>query len=307
MRWSISSCSASIWSGVPRSDRAKDGRPPFDHVLMFKALVLQASHNLSDERTEYLIRDRLSFMRFLGLGLADTVPDANTIWSFREALTRARLAGKPAIDVLFEHFDAALSAAGFLAMSGQIIDASIVAAPKQRNTDGEKRDIKEGRIPAEWEKKPAKLRQKDRDARWTVKYTKAGPSEEAGPRIDLAVPAFGYKNRRHRSPASPDPPLDGHRLSSPRRGAAAGIDRPEQHRRRRLGRHRLSLKGQRDVRRRSPAALADPSQEAERETDAAPHCPRQCAQIGGALGGRAANLVFNTQRMVWLMDQSAPI
>ena len=106
---------------VPRLDRSKGGRPPFDHVLMFKALVLQACHNLSDERTEYLIRDRLSFMRFLGLGLADTVPDANTIWTFREALTRARIAGRPAIEVLFERFDAALATAGFLAMSGQII------------------------------------------------------------------------------------------------------------------------------------------------------------------------------------------
>src|SRR5271166_4513527 len=117
---------------------------------MFKTLVLQASYNLSDERTEYLIRDRLSFMRFLGLGLADTVPDANTIWTFREALTRARIAGKPAIEALFERFDAALSTSGFLAMSGQIIDASIVAAPKQHNTDGEKRDIKDGRIPPQW-------------------------------------------------------------------------------------------------------------------------------------------------------------
>jgi hypothetical protein len=60
----------------------------------------------------YLIRDRLSFIRFLGLGLADTVPDAKTIWTFRESLTRARIAGKPAIAVLFERFDAALSAAG---------------------------------------------------------------------------------------------------------------------------------------------------------------------------------------------------
>jgi len=194
---------ADLEQAVPRSDRAKGGRPPFDHVLMFKVLVLQSSHNLSDERAEYLIRDRLSFMRFLGLGLADTVPDANTIWTFREALTRARIAGKPAIEVLFERFNTALSAAGFLAMSGQIIDASIVAAPKQRNTDGEKRDIKEGRIPAEWATKPAKLRQKDRDARWTVKYTKAKPDEAGMPRVDLAVPAFGYKNhlgidRRHR-------------------------------------------------------------------------------------------------------------
>jgi transposase, IS5 family len=194
---------ADLERAVPRSDRAKGGRPPFDHVLMFKTLILQASHNLSDERTEYLVRDRLSFMRFLGLGLADTVPDANTIWIFREALTRARIAGKPAIEVLFEGFDAALSAAGFLAMSGQIIDASIVAAPKQRNTDGEKRDIKQGRIPPQWAAKPAKLRQKDRDARWTIKYTKAKPSEEGSSRVDLAIPAFGYKNhigidRRHR-------------------------------------------------------------------------------------------------------------
>ena len=133
-------------------------------------------------------------MRFLGLGLADTVPDANTIWTFREALTRARLDDKPAIEVLFARFETALSAAGFLAKGGQIIDATIVAAPKQRNTEGEKRDIKEGRIPTEWANKPAKLRQKDRDARWTVKYTKAKPNDEGAPRVDLAIPAFGYKN-----------------------------------------------------------------------------------------------------------------
>jgi transposase len=81
---------------VARADRSKGGRPPFDHVLMFKVLILQAMHSLSDERCEYLIKDRLSFMRFLGLGLADTVPDANTIWTFREALKRAN-----AIDGLF--------------------------------------------------------------------------------------------------------------------------------------------------------------------------------------------------------------
>lgn len=180
--------------GVPRSDGAKGGRPAFDHVFMFKVLILQAAHGLSDERAEYLIKDRLSFMRFLGLSMADVVPDANTIWTFREALTRARIGGKPAIEVLFQAYEAALTKAGFLAMGGQIIDASIVAAPKQRNTDGEKRDIKEGRIPEAWKDKPAKLAQKDRDARWTVKWSKAKPSDDGSPRIDLAVPAFGYKN-----------------------------------------------------------------------------------------------------------------
>jgi IS5 family transposase len=187
---------------VPRSDGSKGGRPPFDHVFMFKVLVLQASHSLSDERTEFLIKDRLSFMRFLGLGLCDPVPDANTIWIFREALTRATLGGKPAIEVLFRAYEAAVTTAGFLAMGGQIIDASIVAAPKQRNTDEEKREIKEGRVPEAWKAQPAKLAQKDRDARWTVKWSKAKPSEDGSPRVDLAVPTFGYKNhigidRRH--------------------------------------------------------------------------------------------------------------
>jgi hypothetical protein len=134
--------------------------------------------------------------------LADAVPDANTIWTFREALTRARIGGRPAIEVPFQAYEAALTKAGFLAMGGQIIDVSIVAAPKQRNSDGEKRDIKADRIPEAWKDKPANLAQKDRDARWTVKWSKAKPSDDGSPRVDLAVPAFGYKNhigidRRH--------------------------------------------------------------------------------------------------------------
>ena len=174
---------------VPRGNGSKGGRPAFDHVLMFKVLLLQAMHGLSDERCEYLIKDRLSFMRFLRLGLADAVPDANTIWTFREALKRA-----DAVQVLFARFDATLKAAGYLAMGGQIVDATIVAAPKQRNTEAERAAIKVGQIPEGWAGKPAKLRQKDRDARWTVKFSKAKPREDGLPQVDLAVPAFGYKN-----------------------------------------------------------------------------------------------------------------
>ncbi len=185
---------ADLERAVPRADRAKGGRPPYDHVLMFKVLILQSSHSLSDEQAEYLIKDRLSFMRFLGLSLAQSVPDANSIWNFREALTRASIEGAPAIEVLFKRFDAALTKAGFLAMGGQIIDATIIAAPKQRNTEAEKKEIKAGRIPEDWMRHPAKLRQKDRDARWTVKYSKAKPSEDGAKRVDLAIPAFGYKN-----------------------------------------------------------------------------------------------------------------
>src|ERR671917_2674854 len=187
---------------VPRSDGAKGGRAPFDHVFMFKVLLLQASHSLSDERTEFLINDRLSFMRFLGLSLADRVPDANSIWNFREALTRAQIGGVPAIEALFRRFEAQLAAAGYIAMGGQIVDATVVAAPKQRNTEDEKRALREGRIPEAWASRPAKLAQKDRDARWTVKYSKAKPSADGAKRVDIAIPMFGYKNhvgidRRH--------------------------------------------------------------------------------------------------------------
>ena len=52
-------------------------------------------------------------------------------------------------------------------MGGQIVDASLIAAPKQRITEDEKKDLKEGRIPEDWKAWPAKLRQKDREARWT--------------------------------------------------------------------------------------------------------------------------------------------
>lgn len=172
------------------SDGAQGGRPPFDPVMMFKILVIQAANNLSDERTEFLINDRLSFMRFLGLGLSDRVPDARTIWLFREKLTKAN-----AIQTLFERFDAELRASGYIAMSGQIIDASLIAAPKQRNNDDEKKAIKEGRIPDEWKDKPAKLRQKDRDARWTVKFSKAKErADGTKPPVDIAIPTFGYQN-----------------------------------------------------------------------------------------------------------------
>lgn len=166
------------------------GRPPFDPVMMFKVLVIQAANNLSDERTEFLISDRLSFMRFLGLGLSDRVPDARTIWLFREKLTKAG-----AIKPLFERFDATLRAAGYIAMGGQIVDASLIAAPKQRNTEDEKKDLKEGRIPKGWKARPAKLRQKDRDARWTVKFSKAKERPDGSkPPVDIAIPTFGYQN-----------------------------------------------------------------------------------------------------------------
>src|SRR5262245_27489686 len=111
---------------------------------------------------------------FLDLELEDPVPDATTIWLFREALAQAGL-----IDKLFERFGQHLEAEGYIARGGQIIDATIVSVPKQRNTKEENETIKAGKTPEEWEQQPAKNAQKDKNARWTKKN-------------DASF--FGYKN-----------------------------------------------------------------------------------------------------------------
>jgi IS5 family transposase len=130
----------------------------------------------------------------LGLGLSDKVPDAKTIWLFREHLSKAG-----AINNLFVRFDKHLSKSRYLAMGGQIVDATIIQAPKQHNNDAEKEVIKQGEIPEDWKEKPAKLAQKDWDACWTVKYSKAKkptetPTSNASKHHDIAIPMFGYKN-----------------------------------------------------------------------------------------------------------------
>ena len=146
-------------TALNRSDGSKGGRPPMDTILMFKVLVILALYGLSDAQAEFQILDRRSFGRFLGLDDGDTVPDETTIWRFRETLVQAK-----AVDKLFARSDVHLKEAGYLAMGGQIVDASIVAAPRQRMTDEEKEIVKGGGIPPDWQAKPRKLAQKDRGA-----------------------------------------------------------------------------------------------------------------------------------------------
>jgi IS5 family transposase len=136
-----------------------------DVVLMFKVLVLQSLYNLADEAIEYRIRDRLSFMRFLGLEMCDNVPDGTRVWRFRERLEALELI-KPRFDRFGDH----LAQAGLQARNGQISDASIVRVPIQRNSRDENRLIKVGAVPeARYEHK---RRQKDTDARWNKKHGK---------------------------------------------------------------------------------------------------------------------------------------
>lgn len=145
-------------------DFRKGGRPAYDYILMFKILLLQRYYNLSDDSIEYAVLDRLSFMRFLGLTLADKVPDAKTIWNFKNELAQGNM-----VQTLFMMLDKLLDKDGIILHKGKMIDASIVEVPRQRNSRDENKQLKEGDIPDDWEDKPNKLRQKDTDAAWLKK------------------------------------------------------------------------------------------------------------------------------------------
>ncbi len=113
---------------------------------------------------EFQIIDRLSFKRFLGLKSSDRVPDSKTLWKFRETLVQEEI-----VEALFYRFNQALDDQGIFANTGQIVDASFVEVPRQRNTREENKEIKAGKTPDAWKEKPHKLRQKDVDARWVKK------------------------------------------------------------------------------------------------------------------------------------------
>ena len=154
--------------------KGKGGRKPYDYVLMFKILILQRYYNVSDDQIEYQINDRMSFMRFLNLTIADDIPDSKTVWNFREQLIDLKL-----VDELFQLFLKELELLNLIINEGKIIDASFIEVPKQRNSRAENNEIKSGNTPESFDKNSNKKSQKDLDARWTKKNN---------------VSYYGYKN-----------------------------------------------------------------------------------------------------------------
>jgi IS5 family transposase len=135
----------------------KGGRKPLSGLVMAKLLILQACNNLSDDRAEFLINDRLSFKRFLKLGVNEKSPDAKTIWLWRERVQYGGLHEK-----IFAWFEGELVRAGFEAKGGQIVDATFVPTHKPSGTH--KKQLAE-EIPLT----PSQAEQIDRDATFTKK------------------------------------------------------------------------------------------------------------------------------------------
>src|SRR5437667_726248 len=151
----------------PEERQSNAGRKPYDTILKFKIVVLQSLHNLSDEQTESLIRDRLSFMRFLDLELEDPVPDATTIWLFREALAKAGL-----IDKLFASISRPRAT---LRAAARSLTPRLCRCPSSATRRRRTRRSRPARPPEGWEKQLAKNAQKDKDARWMKRNDEATP------------------------------------------------------------------------------------------------------------------------------------
>lgn len=103
------------------------GAPPYPPLLMLKALLVQQWYGLSDPELEEALSDRLSFRRFVGLGLSDATPDHSTLWRFREALKRQGLDA-----AVFGEVERQLMGRGVSVRRGTMIDASLVTAAAAR-------------------------------------------------------------------------------------------------------------------------------------------------------------------------------
>ena len=130
-------------------------------------------------------------MRFLGFDLGGPTPDENTIRLFRNKLTETGT-----LQRVMKAFDWQLKKKGYIPMSEQIVDASLVPAPKQRNTEEEKAAIKAGKTADEiWPDEPNKAAQKDTNARCTLKIGgKVRHRPDGTPLLMIAIPTFGYKS-----------------------------------------------------------------------------------------------------------------
>ena len=137
-------------------NEAGPGRPGYLPLVLFKALLLQSLYGLSDLELEEALADRLSFRKFVGLSLAEEVPDSTTLCRFRNLLTT-----QGRLEKLFGELDRQLEQAGVILKRGTMLDATVIETVAASPPKGERPSA-------------------DPDARFTKRQGKAGSS-------------FGYK------------------------------------------------------------------------------------------------------------------
>jgi IS5 family transposase len=147
-RWSISASAQAVERIAPRPEQPRGGRPPYPTEAMIRVLVVKRLHGLSDEQSEFQLLNRRSFRRFSGLDRSRNIPDRTTIWNFENRT------GVDGVSALFAELDRQIRAHGLEAHAGQIVDATLVPAPKQHFTKEDIEQLEQNAVPADW--KPAK-------------------------------------------------------------------------------------------------------------------------------------------------------
>jgi IS5 family transposase len=304
---------AAVDAACPRADRSKGGRPPYPTETLVRMAFLQSLYNLSDEDCEHQVLDRMSFQRFCRLDGVLHIPDARTLWSFKQRLAKGGLGGR----AIFDAVSLQLQQQGYIPRGGQMVDASIVQAPITQARSEERQALNEGKAPEGWSTK--RLRHTDRDARWTKKHGKSYYGYKVHSNVDAR---WKLIRRIEVTPANVD---DGQTLKAVldpgnTRGrllADRGYD--AQANRELLARHQL---------RDGIARRAKPGQEARQRLNArnrtinktrarVEHVFAGLEQLGGKVV-RAMTLArnelaitlkcvaYNAKRLVWLVAQGAP-
>ena len=303
---------AAVDAACPLADRSKGGRPPYPTEIMVRMVFLQSLYNLSDEDCEHQVLDRMSFQRFCRLDGVLHIPDARTLWRFKQRLVQGSLGGRAIFDAVSQQ----LQRQGYIPRGGQIVDASIVAAPITQAKTAEREALNEGKAPEGWSKK--RLRHTDRDARWTKKHGKSYYGYKVHSNVDAR---WKLIRRIQVTPANVD---DGQTLAAVldkgnTRGRLLADRGYDSHANRELlAQHQL---------RDGIARRAKPGQEARQRLDArnrtinktrsrVEHVFAGLEQLGGKLV-RAMTLArnelaitlkcvaYNAKRLVWLVAQGA--
>ena len=315
---------AELTRALAYSDGSQGGRPPFDPVLMFKVLVVQATNNLSDERAEFLINDRLSFMRFLG-------------WAWRIGFpTRARSGCSGKSSPTPERSSHCSTGS-----------TRLYAKPATSPWAGRSSTPRSSPRPSSAIRRRRRRRSRKAGFRRTGKPSRPSSGRRIATRAGRSSSARPRRGRRHkagrrhrdpdvrlseprldRPPIRADPPLGRDRRGGLRgRAATRGTARQDQHREPGVGGHGLSIEGQRGVPRQERLRQSHSQKEASSAADARDDAARQCAQVRGPLTRRArlrdaerqngalhpdhrhsqremkigmANIVYNVKRLVFL-------
>ena len=142
------------------------GRPPYDNTFVIKTFILKEMNGVSFNQLEFMANDRLTWKRFLGLGLEEKAPDENTFWSWNELLVKS---GR--YEELFQIFKQRLEEAGVIAKKGSLVDSTFVDVPRQRISRDEREALKRKELPERWlmPGNENELSQRDAEATWAKK------------------------------------------------------------------------------------------------------------------------------------------